>query len=248
MRPPVIAPFSPTETMFNFYIPPTILSDFHKFTHTDAPHANYTFEVLQDWYAKDKPDYEPVYLRGEIYPINWKSKIGNSDQSMNFRTSYEVPIRKGDILLRDDGQIFIVNWRTQEYINNQNAQINIANLPLRVYRMVDEVIDDDARVIEPAGEKTIVDTIPSIWKIYVGRPEYQVTMNMPGIVATDITEVYVQYNDQTKNIRINDLFRIEQYEYRVLEVQYSELDYDRTFGLLHIQAKRAAGGETAVTP
>lgn len=244
--PPVITPaFLPTGTEFNFYIPPTILSDFHKFTYTDVPNTNFTFQVLQDWYLKDVPGAPKTYIRGEMYPINWKSKMGNSDQSMNFKTSYEHKLRKGDILLREDGEIFIINWRIQEYINAQNSQINISNLPLEVYRNVDEKLDNAGYVLEPAKQVIIAPTIPSIWKVYIGRPEYQIVANVPGVIATDIVEIYVQYNNRTKDIRIDDLFKIEHYEYRVVEVQYSELDYYRQYGLIYLQGKRNAGGETA---
>ena len=242
--PPVIPAFRPSATALGFHIPPTVLSDFHQFTYTDVPNANYTFQVISDWYIKDDPGYVPIYIRGEMYPINWKSKMGNSDQSMNFKCSYEHQIRKGDFLLREDGQIYIVNWRTQEYINAQNSQINIANLPLEIYRRVEEVIDSNGALVTAARNAIIVPEIPAIWKIYIGRPEYQVTMNVPGIAPSDISEVYVQYNAKTKDIRIDDLFRVEQYEYRIMDVQYSELDYDREFGLLYLQAKRNAGGET----
>lgn len=242
--PPVITPtFLPGSTDFNFYIPPTILSDFHKFTYTDVPNTNFTFEVIPDWYKKDEVGRPKTFIRGEMYPINWKSKMGNSDQSMNFKTSYEHRLRKGDILLREDGEIFIINWRIQEYINAQNSQINISNLPLEVYRNVPEELDANGYVKTPAGVVTVAPEIPSIWKVYIGRPEYQVIANVPGILATDIIEIYVQYNDRTKNIRIDDLFRVEQYEYRVVEVQYSELDYHRQFGLIYLQGRRNPGGE-----
>lgn len=244
--PVVVNPFTPRGTELNFYIPPTVLSDFQKFTHTDVPNTNFTFEILSDWYAKDLPDYEPRYIRGEMYPINWKSKMGNSDQSMNFKAGYEQRLRKGDILLREDGEIFIINWRIQEYINAQNSQINISNLPLEVYRNVPKEMDSMGYVTAPARKVIIAPTIPTIWKVYIGRPEYQVLASMPGIVSTDIIEIYVQYNSYTKNIRIDDLFKVEQYEYRVVEVQYSELDYHREYGLIYLQGKRNAGGETAI--
>lgn len=242
---PVITPtFRPVSTPLAFHIPPTILSDFRQFTYTDVPNTNFTFEVIQDWYATSEEGYEKQYIRAEMYPINWKSKMGNSDQSMNFKTSYDVRLRKGDILIREDGQIFIINWKIQEYINAQNSQINIANLPLTIYRHVEETLSSTGYLATPAFNAVIVPEIPAIWKIYIGRPDYQVIVNTPGIAPSDISEVFVQYNSHTANIRIDDLFRVEQYEYRVVEVQYSELDYDREYGLIYLQAKRNAGAET----
>ena len=36
-----------------FYIPPTLQGDFRDWLATDVPHANYDFELIRDWYAKD---------------------------------------------------------------------------------------------------------------------------------------------------------------------------------------------------
>ena len=90
-----------------FYIPSTLQQDFKDWLESDVPHANYTFELVRDWYARDRIDYKPVMLRALYFSINWKSKIGNSDANSNFKVSYDVPIRKGDIVIREDGPIYM---------------------------------------------------------------------------------------------------------------------------------------------
>lgn len=90
-----------------FYIPPTLEQDFIDWLHTDVPNINYDFELVRDWYARSREGYEPVSLRAMLFSIEWKSKVGNSDANSNFKTSYEVPIRKGDIVIREDGSIFM---------------------------------------------------------------------------------------------------------------------------------------------
>lgn len=98
-----------------FYIPPALEQDFRDWLASDVAHANYNFELIRDWYAKDAEGYEPVRLRALYFPINWKSKIGNSDANSNFKTSYDVPVRKGDLVVREDnGQIYMLNWQVQE--------------------------------------------------------------------------------------------------------------------------------------
>ena len=64
-------------------------------------------------------DYEPIRLRALYFSINWKSKIGNSDANSNFKTSYDVRIRKGDIVIREDGRIFMLNWTVQPRRNHR---------------------------------------------------------------------------------------------------------------------------------
>lgn len=66
--------------------------------------------------------YDPVLIRAEYFPINWKSKIGNSDANSNFKTDYSVIIYKGDILIREDGNVYIANWKVQNNPNNQTTQ------------------------------------------------------------------------------------------------------------------------------
>lgn len=106
---------------------------------TDMPNSNYTFELARDWYTRDEASYEPAFIRGMYFPINWKSKIGNSDANANFRTHLRVDIRKGDLIIREDGVIYMLNWQVQRHPNNQSTQAVDCNAFLAFYRDVDEV-------------------------------------------------------------------------------------------------------------
>lgn len=68
---------------------------------------NYTFEVVRNWYDRDETDYEPEFIRASYFPISWKSKIGNSDMGSNFLADTIVDIKKGDYVVREDGEIYI---------------------------------------------------------------------------------------------------------------------------------------------
>ena len=71
-----------------FYIPLTLEQDFIDWLKTDVPNINYDFELVRDWYARSQTGYAPVSLRAMLFSIEWKSKVGNSDASSNFKTSY----------------------------------------------------------------------------------------------------------------------------------------------------------------
>lgn len=136
-----ITPARTAPSSMSFYYPPTIKDDFSQFIHTDIPNATYTFEVVRNWYARQEEGYEPVYIRGLYFPINWKSKIGNSDASSNFKTDFAYTIYKGDILIRQpvvtcdtEGEteateeetqlpIYIANWKVHNNLNNQATQV-----------------------------------------------------------------------------------------------------------------------------
>ena len=77
-----IKPSPLTPSTRSFLIPPTILSDYENYLMTEVPNAVYDFRVLHSWYEKSDPTAEPYMLRAEYFPINWKSKVGNSDYQL----------------------------------------------------------------------------------------------------------------------------------------------------------------------
>lgn len=97
----------------DFRPPPTIKSDFKRYLQHNVENVNYTFELISDWYEAQEEDYSPIYIRAQQTPIDWKSKIGNSDMSTNFKTDYDIPIHKGDMVVREDGMIYMLNWNIQ---------------------------------------------------------------------------------------------------------------------------------------
>ena len=133
-----------------FYIPLTLEQDFIDWLKTDVPNINYDFELVRDWYARSQTGYAPVSLRAMLFSIEWKSKVGNSDASSNFKTSYEVPIRKGDIVIREDGSIFMLNWTVQRHPNNQSTQAVDCNASLEFTRHVDETLDEKVTLLVAA--------------------------------------------------------------------------------------------------
>ena len=143
-----------------FYIPLTLEQDFIDWLKTDVPNINYDFELVLDWYARSQTGYAPVSLRAMLFSIEWKSKVGNSDASSNFKTSYEVPIRKGDIVIREDGSIFMLNWTVQRHPNNQSTQAVDCNASLEFTRHVDETLDERGYLLEEAHDEVIAPAIP----------------------------------------------------------------------------------------
>ena len=136
---------------------------------------------MRDWYAREQEGYKPVRLRALYFSINWKSKIGNSDANSNFKTGYRVKIRKGDIVIREDGRIYMLNWKVQEMPNNQTTQAIDCNAMLTFTRHVDETVDDKGFLVEEAREEIIVPPIPCVYAEYTGRPDYAANYNTPGI-------------------------------------------------------------------
>lgn len=224
-----------------FYIPPTLEKDFKDWLETDVAHANYDFELIRDWYARDAEGYEPIHLRALYFSINWKSKIGNSDANSNFKTSYDVKIRKGDIVIREDGRIFMLNWTVQDMPNNQSTQAIICNTMLSFTRHVEDTVNDRGFLIEEAHEETIVPPIPCVFAEYAGRPDYMTNYNSPGVSADHLLTVQVQWNEKTRLIRTSDEFELLHSKYRVVDIVGTELDISQEHGILNLMARKVAG-------
>lgn len=235
-----------TDSTRQFVIPPTILSDYHNYLHTEVPNVVFDFELLQDWYEQFEEGYEPTYLRAEHFPINWKSKIGNSDANKNFYTDFDVPIHKGDIAVREDGLIVMMNWSIQEYINAQTTQAIECNHRITITRHVDAEADKRGMKIADAHDEVIVDDMPCVLGEYAGRPDFASAQNTPGIHADMLNTLSLQWNDKTKNVRIGDNFYWYEYRYRIVNLSYAEVDIRSEHGILTANAKRVAGDDLEV--
>ena len=210
---------------------------------TDVPGVNYTFEVVRNWYDREAEDYAPEFIRASYFPIEWKSKIGNSDMGSNFLVNTKVDIKKGDYVVREDGEIYILDWKVQRKPNPQTTQAKDCNVILEIWRTIPEVLDDRGYVIEPAYDKCIVPPIPCVWTTHSGRPDYVVAYNTPGIHPDNLFDGWVQYNDVTKNIRIGDEFVWGHERMRIINLHIAEVEMLGEYGIIDLNARRVAGGE-----
>lgn len=236
-----VPPLRQTPGSLAFHVPPTLADDFERWLMGDVPNSVYTFELVRDWYAREAGGYAPAFIRGMHFPINWKSKIGNSDANSNFRTHLRVDIRKGDLVVREDGTLYMLNWQVQRHPNNQSTQAVDCNAFLAFWREVDEVLDDRGYLVEPAHREMIAPAIPGVYAEYAGRPDYAPALNTPGIHPDHLLTVQVQYNSRTREVRIGDQFELMHSTYRVVHLMYHEVDIDGVYGIINITARKAAG-------
>lgn len=251
-------PYVPQGTSKRFRVPRTLAADFDAFLDRDIPNTNMDFEILHDWYDKFKEDYEPQYVRGEIYPDSTKSRYENTDNNMNIRCSVTSGIRKGDMLIEPSNEIYILDWAVHLESNNAPSRALRCNLMLTVYEYKDSVVDDEGYLIDQEGyvisgekyavedigskRKIIVDSLPANAYRYDGRPEFVAVSATPGAMAGVLSLMTVQYNNQTKNIKIGQYFDWGGNTYEIVDVNAVGLDLNQQYGTLKLQAKRAAGG------
>lgn len=235
-----------------FREPPTVLSDFYNNLMEDKPFVNYTYELIHDWYARQEVGYEKIYVRAQQTPIDWKSKIGNSDMSSNFKTTHQTRIYKGDFALREDGTLFILTWNVTDHANNQATQSVECNDYLTFTRETAVETDDEGYVIDDLGylssdddnvhRKIIAKDMPVSHAEYAGRPDFSMSQGQPGVLGDHLITITTQWNSVTRNIRIGDTTKIGFYTYRIINVSTAEVHIDKQRGVLIMNAKRVAGG------
>ena len=252
-------PYVPEGTSKRFRVPRTLAADFDAFLQQDIPHTVMDFEHLHDWYDRFKEDYTPKYIRGEIYPDSTKSRYENTDNNMNIRCSLTSGIRKGDMVIEPDHTIYILDWAVHKESNNSPSRALRCNLELTVYDYEDQEVDDEGYVIDDEGfvvsgepytipdpeqsnKKIIVNRLPANAYRYDGRPEFVAVSSTPGTTAGVLSLLTVQYNEQTKNIKIGHFFDWGGNTYEIVDVNAVGLDLHQRYGTLKLQAKRANGG------
>ena len=250
-------PYIPQKTSKRFRVPRTLAADFDAFLEQDIPDTVMDFEVLKNWYDKFKEGYQPMYVRGEMYPDSTKSRYENTDNNMNIRCSRSSGIQKGDMLIEPNGDIYILDWAVHLESNNAPSRALRCNMFLTVYEWNGAEVDDDGYLIDDegfvvSGEKydigndnkkiIIVNKLPANVYRYDGRPEFVAVSGTPGTVAGVLSLMTVQYNEQTKNIKIGHYFDWNNDTYEIVDVNAVGLDLRGGFGTLKLQMKRASGG------
>ena len=162
--------------------------------------------------------------------------------STNFKVTHEVRIHKGDMAIREDGKIYLLNWMIQNHPNNQATQSILCNTNICVRRERKEETDFNGYLIEEAGWDIVAPDIPCVHTEYAGRPDYAQSQGTAGLNPDHLISLSVQWNSCTQNIQVDDQFTIGKYTYRVVNVSLAEVDIDREHGVLIFNAKRVAGG------
>lgn len=235
-------PYTPIPSSKRFHIPPTLASDFDNFLQMDVPNQVMDFEVIRNWPDKAKSDYSPRYVRGELYPDSTKSRYEDTDNNMNIRFSVSADVDKGDIVIDENGRVYVLDWGINPEHNNRASRAVVCNLKMNAYRWVDDQVDELGYVVVPAHNETIVQDTPINAYRYDGRPEFSIFAGVPGLVPNALTIMTVQYNEQTKNLRADDKFVWGTDEYVIIDINWVGYDFNTEHGTLKIQAKKTAGG------
>ena len=187
-------------------------------------------------------DYKPEYIRAQQTSIDWKSKIGNSDMSTNFKTDYTHDVQKGDYVIREDGKLYMLNWNITLHANNQATQSVECNAIVDIMREAPDETDDKGFLINERGLRPVCAGLPISHSEYAGRPDYSGASGQAGMHPDHLISVYCQWNPATRKIRLDDQFVLGDFTYKVINISLAEVQIDKDYGVLTLNAKRVAGG------
>ena len=204
--------------------------------------TNTYYALAEDGSFEETDEYEPEFIRGQQTSIDWKSKIGNSDMSTNFKTDYTHNIDKGDYVIREDGVLYMLNWNITLHANNQATQSTECNAVVDITREFPDTVDEKGYLIEPGGRRAVCPKLPINHSEYAGRPDYSGASMQAGMHPDHLITVTCQWNKGTRQIRLDDEFIIGDFTYRVINISMAEVQIDEDYGVLVLNAKRVAGG------
>ena len=203
------------------------------------------YAVSEDGSYELDEEYKPEYIRGQQTSIDWKSKIGNSDMSTNFKTDYTHNIEKGDYVIREDGMLYMLNWNITFHANNQATQSTECNAIVDIMREYPPEIDEKGYVLMEGGRRPVAAGLPINHTEYAGRPDYSGASLQAGMHPDHLITVSCQWNKTTRQIRLDDEFVIGDFTYRIINISLAEVQIDKDYGVLVLNAKRVAGGSVS---
>ena len=203
---------------------------------------NTYYALSEDGTYEETEDYKPEYIRAQQTSIDWKSKIGNSDMSTNFKTDYTHTVQKGDYVIREDGMLYMLNWNITLHANNQATQSTECNAIVDITREFPDETDDGGILISEGGRGPVAAGLPISHQEYAGRPDYSGASGQAGMHPDHLITVQCQWNTTTRKIRLDDQFILGDFTYKVMNISLAEVQIDRDFGILTLNAKRVAGG------
>lgn len=210
--------------------------------HDDEAEENTYYAIDEDGGYEETNEYEPIYIRAQQTSIDWKSKIGNSDMSTNFKTDYTTKVEKGDYVVREDGMLYMLNWNITMHANNQATQSVECNAIVDFTRDFPDQTDEYGYLVKKGGRRIVVSQIPISESEYAGRPDYSGSSGQAGISPDHLISVYLQWNSMTRKIKLDDWFVLGDFTYRVINISLAEVQIDKDYGVLTLNAKRVAGG------
>jgi hypothetical protein len=175
---------------------------------------------------------------------NFKSNYQNlSDNSRILRFKLTDTIKKGDYLTTTtDGINYLVTWQPFLNINSYKSQCQICNTSITIESWQEAILNTTTgETVTPAEYIPIVNDIIS----FTARSSsgiFSSNANEVGIVPLGRLMVGMQYNVNTASIEIGQEFSYRNIQYKIIDVDLSQLEDSELTGVLVIYAEKLEGG------
>jgi hypothetical protein len=169
---------------------------------------------------------------------------GLSDSTYAIEASLSSGIKKGDYLTDPDNNTYLINWFPDKTINCLVSQIQLCNAELDFERFQNLVYDYEGNVSTPCSYITIAGDVKGYFYRY-GMGLYDSTTTQIGVPPSQKIVIGIQYNSVTSLIQIADEFTLNNINYVIIDVDYSQINTAGDYGIFIIHAQVLEGGRRA---
>jgi hypothetical protein len=193
-----------------FYVPPQIDSDFQSAVNSKiGTEFTVNFDSLNT-------------VRAIVPELDYRAKQTGTNGTKPLYAEIDK-LKIGDYIQDSNNDTYIVAYlKDEKFPKCSKIQVQICNYKVTITRFQEEEIDMDGNVTVPQGDNPIVTDVYSI--VIMGGYEFRTNGGGVGVVPSDQLGLQVQYNDSTKNIKINDTFVYFNAKYRIENIDYSQVD------------------------
>ncbi|MBU3186652.1 hypothetical protein [Clostridium estertheticum] len=206
-----------------FYIPPNLQRDF-----TDSLNALGIDTVV---------NFDPLnVIKIRLDKVNYRTKgsIVSADEVVFAELTSNL--KMGDYLQYKNETMLITQLKSDEFPKCLEFATTTCNTKFTITRYQTGTWDDNENVIIPEGDNPIATDFycSTIFESF----EFKVGTGQVGIVPTNQIISTCQYNTDTGNIVVGDTFIWMKQTYRVISLNYEQLDISGLYGLLSFNAEK----------
>lgn len=217
-----------------FKVPKTLKEDFDDFLLTS---------VCSDvYYCSDICTASPIWVcdRAEITPINFKSKFAGSDNTVKIKFSCDSGINKGDYILYNN-QIYLCSWQIIDTEPNcKTTQMILCTAQISFQQYQEDIVDPTSgRILTHGGYYIILPDLRCVVSTK-GNYEYRYSTGKVGILPNNYLTLNVQANIETLKLKIGDIFQFYNEWYEIIDIGYSEMNYDGNSGIISLVCDKSA--------
>ncbi|MGE5438086.1 MAG: hypothetical protein ACM3O3_12810 [Syntrophothermus sp.] len=218
----------------DFYVPTYLESDFDDSLNVNGQDCILNYNAAT-----------PTSIKVNINSLDFKSNMkGISDTNFAIQVSLSSGIHKGDYLTDEANNTYLINWFPATFINCLESQIQLCSITLDIERFHNITYDSDGNSSTPNYYETIVNDIKGYYSRF-GMGLYDTNSGQIGIPATQKIIVGIQYNATTALVQISDEFTLNDTQFVITDIDYSQIDSATTYGILTLQAQVLEGGRRA---